>query len=55
MKKYCIAAVVMFSFGLVVSAENKSAQAGARERLIGTWRLVSRWGSPSGWLYPAFS
>jgi hypothetical protein len=41
MKKYCIAAVVMFSFGLVVSAENKSAQAGARERLIGTWRLVS--------------
>jgi Lipocalin-like domain len=41
MKKYLIAALLMFSFGLLISAEDKSAQPSARERLIGTWRLVS--------------
>jgi hypothetical protein len=43
MKKYLLAAVLLLSFssGLLISAENKGAQMGARERLIGTWRLVS--------------
>ena len=41
MKKYFVAALLLFSFGLVISAEDKSAQPSARERLIGTWRLVS--------------
>ena len=41
MKKYFAATLLLFSFGLLISAEDKSAQMGARERLIGTWRLVS--------------
>jgi len=41
MKKYLVAALLMFLFGLLISAEDKNAQSSARERLIGTWRLVS--------------
>jgi hypothetical protein len=41
MKKYFVAILLLFSFGLLISAEDKSTQPGARERLIGTWRLVS--------------
>jgi len=41
MKKYFVVAVLACSFGLLISAEDKSVQPSARERLIGTWRLVS--------------
>ena len=53
MKKYLVPALLMFLFGLLISAEDKSAQAGARERLIGTWRLVSAGNiEPDGSLHP---
>ncbi len=41
MKKYFVATLLLFSFGLLISAEDKSTQPSARDRLIGTWRLVS--------------
>jgi hypothetical protein len=53
MNKYLFAALLLFSFGLQISAQEKTAQMGARERLIGTWRLVSAGElSPDGSIQP---
>jgi len=41
MKKCLVVVLLVSSFGLLISAEDKSTQPSARDRLIGTWRLVS--------------